>query len=304
MANASGGTNKLIVLILVVILVSAAGFSYTLLQNAENPNDPGGSDDIPSTPILDIDDAIDIHNDTEFQTYAMENSLAGSGAGNDPYVIQNLSIVEEGICIAIRNVEASFVIQNCELKSTTDYWGMAIYLENCNSARVEGCRTEGGISGIEFFECNGVVVRNCYVGYTFSGINSSLSHYGFIQGNIIYETGWAISAVGSNHTVFESNRLFQNDAGLYSQFSVNCSIIRCNITDNTEGVILELECHNWTICYNHFERNVDGNAKDDGFWNQWDDGQEMGNFWDDYSGEGIYVIPGTAESIDRYPQGL
>ncbi len=304
MANAPGSTNKVVVLVLVVVLVSAVGLSYALLQNIQLPPAPTVPGDIPSTPILDIDEAIQINGDTEFLSYAMEYSLLGNGTRNDPFIIQNLSIVEDGICIDIRNVELSFVIQGCELKSTSDYWGMAIYLRNCDSVRVEECRTEGGISGIEVFECDGITIRKCFVGYTFFGINSSSSHYGFVQGNVIYNTSWAIAAVCTNHTVFESNRIFHNDIGLTSQFSLNCSVISCNITDNNQGVFLDSLCQEWTVCYNRFERNIDGNSKDDGLSNQWDNGYDLGNIWDDYSGVGVYIIPGTAESIDRYPQGL
>ncbi|MFW9932522.1 MAG: NosD domain-containing protein, partial [Candidatus Thorarchaeota archaeon] len=283
MANASGSSNKVVVLVLVVILVSAAGISYTLLQNVENPNIP---DDVPSEPILDIDEAIEINNDTQFQSYVMEHSLPGTGLRDDPYVISGLSIVEDGICIAIRNVEVAFLIQDCALKSTSDYWGMAIYLSKCTSARVEGCRTEGGISGIEFFQCNDAVIMNCYVGFSFFGINSSASHRAFVKGNTIYNTSWAIAAICSNDTVFESNRILYNEIGLTSQFSYNCSIILSNMTDNVKGVFLDVLCQNWTICYNRFERNVDGNARDDGIWNQWDNGDDFGNYWDDYSGVG------------------
>lgn len=300
MAGASGSTNKVVVLVLVVVLVSAAGISYSLLQNIGQDYPEG----VQSTPILDIDDAVHIDGDSEFLNFSMEHSLPGTGIQEDPYIIENLSIVEAGVCIDIRNVEASFVIQNCELKSTTDYWGMAIYLGNCDSVRVESCRTEGGISGIELFECDGVIVRNCYIGFTVFGINSSSSHYGFVQGNVIYNSSWALSVVCSNHTVFESNKIFHNEIGLVSQFSFNCSVIRSNITDNAQGIFLDIDCQNWTICYNRFGSNIDGNAKDDGIWNQWDDDQELGNWWDDYSGEAVYAIPGTAESIDRYPQAL
>jgi hypothetical protein len=33
----------------------------------------------------------------------------------------------------------------------------------------------------------------------------------------------------------------------------------------------------------------------------WDDGVQIGNAWDDYSGEGDYNIPGEGEEVDHYP---
>ena len=54
---------------------------------------------------------------------------------------------------------------------------------------------------------------------------------------------------------------------------------------------------------NMFVNNTEGNALDDGEDNSWDDGIGSGNFWDDYGGTGVYVIPGTAGSVDHYPLG-
>ena len=45
-------------------------------------------------------------------------------------------------------------------------------------------------------------------------------------------------------------------------------------------------------------------ASDDAVNNQWDDGVSMGNFWGDYIGVGVYNIPGSAGSVDRYPFGI
>ena len=300
MASAPGGTNKMVGLILVVVLASAAGFSYVLMTNTENPIDSG---DGPTSPILDIDDAIRIDGDGEFQNYTVEYSVPGNGTIDNPYVIQNLSIVEEGICIDIRNVEAPFIIRDCELKATAYYWGMAIYLRNCHSATIERCRTEGGISGIEFLGCSEVVVQDCFVSTTCAGINSSISQRTTIRGNTVFNTTYGISVVCSNRTTIESNRMFYNELGLWSQFSYNCTLTRCNVTDNKLGVHIDVGCQSWVIHSSGFARNMDGNAKDDGSMNQWDDGVSIGNIWDDYSGIGWYSIPGTAASSDRFPRG-
>ena len=281
-------------LILVVVLASAAAFSYVLMTNTENDS---------TTPILDIDDAIHIDGDGEFQDYIIEYSVPGNGTVEDPYVIQNLSIVEDGICIDIRNVEASFIIQDCRLKTTAYYWGMALYLGNCDGVAIEGCRTEGGISGIEFFDCSAVVVQDCFVSITCAGINSSVSQRSIIRGNTVSNNTYGITIVGSNETTIESNTMSSNELGLLSQFSYNCTLTHCNVTENKLGVHIDVGCQNWVIHSNRFAGNMDGNAKDDGSMNQWDDGVSIGNIWDDYSGIGWYSIPGTAASSDRFPRG-
>jgi hypothetical protein len=59
--------------------------------------------------------------------------------------------------------------------------------------------------------------------------------------------------------------------------------------------------HDCRFYYNHFSDNEAGNAYDNGHSNGWDDGAHCGNEWDDYSGSGVYSIPGDAESVDHHP---
>jgi parallel beta-helix repeat protein len=299
--NTSGSTNKSLVMILVIVLISAAAFSYMLLSNPVNPTTTRIYD-VPTTPILDIDDAIHINGDGEFENYTIEHSVPGNGTADSPFVIQNLSIVEEDMCIDIRNVSSSFIIRNCELNATADYWGIALYLSNCHNAIIDSCRAEGRISGIEFFDCNDILVTNCFVSASFFGINSSISQRAVIRANSVYNTTWGISMIGSNDAVVERNRMFCNELGLISQFSKNCTLMLCNITDNKLGVRLHVGCQNWVISTNRFEGNTEGNAQDDGAMNQWDDGISVGNIWDDYLGTGLYSIPGSAGSSDRFPK--
>ncbi|OLS26074.1 MAG: hypothetical protein ThorAB25_21700, partial [Candidatus Thorarchaeota archaeon AB_25] len=52
------------------------------------------------------------------------------------------------------------------------------------------------------------------------------------------------------------------------------------------------------------KHNLLGNALDNGFDNQWDDGISIGNLWDDFNPHthSQYEILGDAGSVDRYPQ--
>jgi parallel beta-helix repeat protein len=289
------------VIMLVIVLISAASFSYALMNYPINPTDTN-TYNIPTTPILDLNDAVHINGDDEFENYALEQLVPGNGTVDDPFIINNLSIVEEGLCIDIRNVSAHFIIRNCELKTTADYWGIAVYLSNCHNVIIDSCRTEGGISGIEIFDCNDTLVLDCFVSNSYFGINSSISQRAVIIGNSVYNTTWGISIIDSDDVVVERNRIFYNDLGLISQFSQNCTLMLCNVTHNKFGVHLDIDCKNWTILSNRFEGNTEGNAQDDGTMNQWDDGSCVGNTWDDYLGTGWYSIPGTAGSSDRFPK--
>ena len=299
MTNVSGSTNKIVAIVIVVVMVSAAAISVMLIDLPFEWDDRDELD-----PILPIDDAIRLNGDEELREYVSNHSLPGSGTSIDPYIIANLSIVENGNCIDIRNIEASFKIQDCKLKTTLEYSGIALYLSNCISVRVIRCRTEGGISGIELFQCDDAEVIGCLSKFSFFGINSSLSQRISIRESHVSNVTWGISLIGSNDTHLNDTQLFNNEYGVLSQFSFNCSVTYCNITDNIIGIKLELGCQHWMIHSNVLARNNEYNAIDDGESNLWDNDVDFGNWWDDFSGIGPYSVPGLAGSVDRYPQGL
>lgn len=301
MASASGSTNRVVVMVIVVILISAASVVYLFLGGLGGTGNDGNGN-VPDSPIIKVNPAIHIDGDAALHSLVVNNSWAGDGTPENPYIIENQSIVEAGNCIDIRNVEASFIIQQCELSVTLNYAGTAIYLESCSNAIVRNCRTEGGISGIEFFLCSDTEVSNCNVSNTGCGINATVSQHTLIEENSIVECYLGISIIASNETVAIGNEISGNEIGLMSQFSFSCMLHHCNITNNTSGVHLDEVCQNWTVYANSFSANANGNARDDGSNNRWDDNVSVGNTWDDYSGEGWYSIPGTAGSVDRFPQ--
>ena len=55
---------------------------------------------------------------------------------------------------------------------------------------------------------------------------------------------------------------------------------------------------------NMFGFNGEVNAADYGSENSWYDGNSSGNYWSDFDGEPPYAIPGSAGSVDPYPQLL
>jgi len=65
-----------------------------------------------------LHDEIYVDGDLNMTAMVEEYGFQGSGSGSNPYIIENLSIVSSGYCIFIRNVEASFIIRNCQLKSS------------------------------------------------------------------------------------------------------------------------------------------------------------------------------------------
>ncbi|MDH4214229.1 MAG: right-handed parallel beta-helix repeat-containing protein [Candidatus Thorarchaeota archaeon] len=84
----------------------------------------------------------------------------------------------------------------------------------------------------------------------------------------------------------------------------------CNITYNEihengrVGIRVDENCTMNRFFGNVLFDNADSNALDDGLSNQWDDGISIGNTWGDYNGIGVYVVPGSAGSVDHYPTGI
>ncbi|MFW9910674.1 MAG: nitrous oxide reductase family maturation protein NosD [Candidatus Thorarchaeota archaeon] len=328
MENYPRGTGKLSIAVLVIVIIAAAGLVYAL-NTGLIPIGPTGPTSTTNTtnpyPILDVDAELDIVGDTEMIAAVQEHGFAGSGIKTDPYIIENLSIVSEYTCISIQNVEASFIIRNCELQvATLENWGICIYIGSCVDASVVNCRVEGGGSGIEFFNSDNGVIMECDVRYSWSAINMSESHWSRIEGNLISNTTWGITLVASNLTSVYYNEIMYSEIGILSQFSFRCMIDENLITRTTYGIDVQGHSGNWTIAGNEIVYNSEiGIRFDDTVsemivyrnklgWNTvhnaWDDGSENrweyvsdGNSWHDYSGTGWYTIPGNAESIDHYP---
>jgi len=70
------------------------------------------------------------------------------------------------------------------------------------------------------------------------------------------------------------------------------------------GIRLGEQTGNISLVCNRLGRNEMSNAIDDGLDNKWDDGVNQGNYWSDYDSSGVYLVPGSAGSIDHYPSLL
>ncbi|MHA1906351.1 MAG: NosD domain-containing protein [Candidatus Thorarchaeota archaeon] len=330
MENVSGGSNKIIIAVLMVVIIAAAGITYALTSGLVpmNPADPNNTTTF-SEPIEGIDNSLKILGDAEMVATVDEYGFPGSGSQSDPYIIENLSIVSEGNCIEIRDVEASFEIRNCALGIYSwHYSAIGIYLRNCDSASIVNCRLEGGISGIEFFECDGIRIVDCFVKNSIFGINSTISQSPEITNNMVMSCMMGVNLGISNFSEVTSNLLYNNSQGITAYGSYYCTVNANNITECSIGIEIGYDGGNCTITDNWIVHNTEygiklgeftlgiliygnslgwngiSNALDDGIINAWDVEDETGNFWHDYSGEGVYTIPGSAESVDHYPQLL
>jgi len=106
--------------------------------------------------------------------------------------------------------------------------------------------------------------------------------------------GWNV--VVQNNTVVNNN-----GDGFFLDESEYCTFTGNWIEENSGyAFYLNSQCGS-----NTFYDNIIGQScRDDGTNDQWDNGSNLGNRWDDYGGVGYYYVPGSGGGIDHYPRVL
>ncbi len=112
------------------------------------------------------------------------------------------------------------------------------------------------------------------------GVALMLSGYNNVTNNMLSANGhYGISLESTSYNTIEDNQIMSN--GEY-------------------GVFLDDSSNNNSLWRNTFAWNVEYNGYDDGADNQWNS-SDVGNYWSDYVGSGVYHIPGSAGSVDYHP---
>jgi parallel beta-helix repeat protein len=262
---------------------------------------------IPSKPITitleqDRELAQDHYNDTIVITSNADFALLGaSGVGtrSDPYILENLNIASEEICIEVTGTTAYFVIRNSKL--LTGYQRVehmpvmsdisnfpAILFQNVENGKVVQCEISGSESGIQIFNSLDCSVTESLVYDCWNGV-----HMYFTVNCSIYR-----------------NRIHNNQRGVLFENADFCEILNNSIYSNWEnGLELAFYSENNTIYgnsigWNDVSGGQEGNAFDMGENNTFDDGLSLGNFWSDYNESEPYEIPGNMNSTDRFAQLL
>jgi parallel beta-helix repeat protein len=126
----------------------------------------------------------------------------------------------------------------------------------------------------------------------------------------VYDSFWGTFGYKSAAITISFNSLHDLYTGIALVHSRGFVITWNEIVYN-DGIGIDLLRSFWcTIHSNTIADNAEDNARDRVGWcdevleNLWDDGIDTGNSWGDYSGSGVYVIPGDRGSVDRYPNGL
>jgi parallel beta-helix repeat protein len=250
--------------------------------------------------------------------------LPGSGSQNDPYRIEGFSISDSDACINITGTTAYIIIQDCILTQTSEGFAFGIYLWNVSNCYVIDCNVDVGYWGVYMYQCEKgrvhdsdikgndacIIIqesRNCTVssntlhehqgaGLYFDSCNYSIAQCNVVEGQGISQTG--IAAFGPAwYCIIVNNTITGHYGSAVSLEGIGCLVQNNSITQNYIGIYARELSENNTITLNRIEESILCNARDDGSDNIWNS-----NWYSDYMGVGLYIIPGNAQSIDHTPK--
>ncbi len=167
---------------------------------------------------------------------------------------------------------------NCKIvESNIVSSSYAVSVDDCSKISIMDVNSDSCFDGISVIRSSECIIDNCMVTLNYVGIYLDRS----------------TNCVISNNSISESTY-----CGIQLSRSNSCNVLYNMIrySDWRSGILLDDECTLNYIISNTLFRNEHGNAEDYGYENIWN-----GNTWGDYIGIGVYLIPGSANSIDFAP---
>ncbi len=286
--------------------------NFTIFPGSGTPSDPYI---IENYEIVTVEDNSIFVNGTT-KNFIIRNCYLNSfqSAIQISHVSENTVKLETNICVSSGNGIRIFKSPEVYISNNncSNNVGYGITIDNSNSSSIEqNFCINNGDSGINIYESVEVFVsnntienslvksliiynsENCLIqNNSFKDTDkhhvyvSMSSFYNTFQYNIFYNTtDWfGVYIVGSNN-IFHHNLIQECKGGISTPlFSMNNVIHHNSFVDN-EREFLEVS-----------------QAVDDGENNIWyDTTTNEGNYWSDWSGEGVYEMEGQANSTDPYP---
>lgn len=214
-------------------------------------------------------------------------SWPGTGSKQDPYVIEGLNITSPNYCVSVSHTTAYFVIRECILRCTGRGWS-ALTLNNVSNGLVRLCVFLYGSDGVDILSSVNCTVEDCIMRRNGFGIWMSSADNCTLTGNTAYLNIEGFELVNTTNTLVMNNTCFRN------------AVAGIRVSSGSRQNTLVLNSLGW----NPYEGKPFVNAIDDGRLSLWDDNISRGNFWNDCTGTGSYLIGGSAISRDHYPSIL
>jgi len=128
---------------------------------------------------------------------------------------------------------------------------------------------------------------------------------GRVENTSIYRSKYGIYLKKAINTTIIDCITFYNTRGLVLEQTNRCQILNSTIYGNWQyGIEISTSSHNNSIYGNSIGWNDWHNAFDEGKDNLFDDNTNIGNYWSDYTGQELYVVPGSANSVDSFARFL
>ena len=223
-------------------------------------------------------------------------------------VVEDYTIADTSIALAMIGCE-NVTVDNCNFDNNN--YG-SIRLDNSIETTIQNskCSYNEEYGGFYSFGATNTTLYNITTDYNQFGI--------YLSGATVFNISHSSSSFNSWY-----NTRFQGCVAgnirynvIYSSANDGMLLYNCDYTnishnsfeDNLDYAIYSTDdsWHNW-IHHNAFIGNNPGGtsqAYEESVFNMWDDPWNMeGNYWDDYSGSGDYILDGIGNANDSYPLG-
>lgn len=203
-------------------------------------------------------------------------------------IMEGKNAVVKDIEITANNVSVDgFIIKD-------SYHGIIIKGNYC---KISNCSLFNNSYGIRVKGKNNKILSNKIFKNSYYGIWIEFSSGNEIKGNEIYRDGEGIYIMKSSGNIISNNIVRDNEEGIQIQGSED-NIVKLNhVEKNKKGIHLCCKSKNNLIFKNNFINNQ-MNAYCFSGANIWDF-EGIGNYWDDYNGNGAYEM--SEGNKDNYP---
>ncbi|MBD3408535.1 MAG: hypothetical protein GF411_20595 [Candidatus Lokiarchaeota archaeon] len=245
-----------------------------------------------SSPII-------IDSEDDFSTLG----IAGSGSLEDPYLIQGLLFesLSNDSCISICHVNSYVLITDCVF-SFSNPSGRAINLYNGSNCMIIDCdfSCDGTALFIDRYQLCYADAIDCQTSRIYASNSNSVILSNCSLENVPDD---AIALTKCTFSQITNCSISGCTASGIAFYGTNYSSVMSNIIQGADLysiILIEGSSYNFIIGNFIYSAGV-ASAYDGGLENDWDDGDRKGNWWEDYSGEGVYIINGPGLVYDRFP---